>query len=167
MFLKILQNQRISVASKNVGKRMLPQCSRAPRVPSYASLEPPTRSIGTQVGMSAEMYEAAEILQSMPSQPDPDKQMIVEIVVVAMDELVKMATLGQPLWTPADDGSTEIICYEEYVRTSTRGNGPKWFGMISEITRETAVLAMNHINLVEILMNVVRRLNIVKILFLG
>ncbi|KAJ8634737.1 hypothetical protein MRB53_009004 [Persea americana] len=146
--------QRISATSKNVGKQMLPECSRAPLVPSHASLEPPTGSSGVQVGMSAEMYEAAEILQSMPGQPDPDKKMIVEIVVVAMDELVRMATLGQPLWTPAYDGSTETICYEEYVRTFTRGTGLRRFGMTSEVTRETVVLAMNHIKLVEILMNV-------------
>ena len=157
LFLKILQINRISeIASKYVGKHMLPQYSVAPLVPSRASLDLPTGSFGMYVGMGAEMYEAAEILRSMPGLPDAEKQTIVEFAVVAMDELIRLVMLGQPVWTPAYDGSTEILSLDEYVRIFPRGISPKRFGLSSEGTRETAVVAMNHINLVEILMDVVR-----------
>ncbi|XXG73229.1 hypothetical protein AAC387_Pa07g2183 [Persea americana] len=146
--------ERISgIASKYVGKPMLPQYSLAPRVPSHISLDPSVGSFGMHLGMGGEMYGATEILQSMP-QPEIDKQMVVELVVVAMDELIRMATIGQPLWIPAYDGSIEILSEEEYVRMFPHGIGPKRLGMSSEATRETAVVVMNHINLVEILMDV-------------
>lgn len=157
LLLKILQNKRISeIASKYVGKHMLPQYCVAPPVPSRASLDPPTGSFGMHVSMGAEMYEAAAILQSMPGQPDVEKLTIVELAVVAMDELFRLAMLGQPVWIPGYDGSTEILSLDEYVRIFPRGISPKRFGLSSEGTRETAVVAMNHINLVEILMDVVR-----------
>ncbi|XXG51772.1 hypothetical protein AAC387_Pa03g0268 [Persea americana] len=147
-------NRISEIASKYVGKHMLPQYSVAPLVPSRASLDLPTGSFGMYVGMGAEMYEAAEILRSMPGLPDAEKQTIVEFAVVAMDELIRLVMLGQPVWTPAYDGSTEILSLDEYVRIFPRGISPKRFGLSSEGTRETAVVAMNHINLVEILMDV-------------
>lgn len=152
----LLQIERISgIASKYVGKPMLPQYSLAPLIPSHISLDPPVGSFGMQLGMGGEMYGATEMLRSMP-QPEIDKQMVVELVVVAMDELIRMATIGQPLWIPAYDGSIEILCEDEYVRMFPQGIGPKRLGLSSEATRETAVVVMNHINLVEILMDVVR-----------
>lgn len=133
---------------------MLPQFSLAPRVPSHISLDPPVGSFGMQLGMGGEMYGATEIIQSMP-QPEIDNHKVVELVVVAMDELIRMATIGQPLWTPAYDGSIEVLSEDEYVRLFPQGIGPKRLGMSSEATRETAVVGMHHINFVEILMDVV------------
>ncbi|KAK8529120.1 hypothetical protein V6N12_059911 [Hibiscus sabdariffa] len=52
------------------------------------------------------------------------------------------------------DGSTCVLNEEEYIRTFPSGIEPKPTGFISEASRETAVVIMNHINLVEILMDV-------------
>nr|GMD92993.1 homeobox-leucine zipper protein MERISTEM L1-like [Ipomoea batatas] len=65
-----------------------------------------------------------------------------------------VAQSGEPLWVPSPDNSTEILSEDEYVRTFPRGIGPKPLGFKSEASRESAVVIMNHINLVEILMDV-------------
>lgn len=81
--------------------------------------------------------------------------MIVELAVAAMEELVKMAQMDEPLWIPGLDGTSRMLSEDEYVRIFPRGIGPKPTGFKCEASRETAVVIMNHINLVEILMDVV------------
>jgi homeobox-leucine zipper protein len=90
-------------------------------------------------------------------QSDVDKPMIVELAVAAMEELLRMAQLDEPLWnTPGLDGSSETLNEEEYARMFPRGLGPKQYGFKSEASRDSAVVIMTHANLVEILMDVVR-----------
>ncbi|KAL6651994.1 hypothetical protein ACP70R_010919 [Stipagrostis hirtigluma subsp. patula] len=90
-------------------------------------------------------------------QSDADKPMIVELAVAAMEELVRMAQLDEPLWNaPAglDGGAGETLNEEEYARMFPRGLGPKQYGLKSEASRDSAVVIMTHANLVEILMDV-------------
>jgi homeobox-leucine zipper protein len=70
-----------------------------------------------------------------------------------MEELVRMAQLGEPLRVPAvvDGVTTEVLNEEEYARSFPRGVGPK----SSELRTETVVLIMNHFSLVEMLMDTV------------
>ena len=100
---------------------------------------------------------AGDLLRSVSLPTEADKPMIVELAVAAMEELVRMAQAGQPLWIPTSDNSSthEILCEDEYLGTFPRGIGPKPLGLKSEASRETAVVIMNHISLVEILMDVV------------
>ncbi|KAL0407280.1 UNVERIFIED_CONTAM: Homeobox-leucine zipper protein PROTODERMAL FACTOR 2 [Sesamum latifolium] len=107
-----------------------------------------------QTGMTGEIYGAADLLRSVSGPTDADKPMIIELAVAAMEELIRMAQSGEPLWIPSTDNSAETLSEEEYVRTFPRGIGPKPLGMKSEASRESAVVIMNHINLVEILMDV-------------
>ncbi|XP_042477229.1 homeobox-leucine zipper protein ROC2-like isoform X2 [Macadamia integrifolia] len=101
-----------------------------------------------------EMYGAAsDLLRSFSAPTDADKPMIIELAVAAMEELIRMAQLGEPLWLPGPDGATEILNEDEYIRTFPRGIGPKPFGLKTEASRETAVVIMNHVNIVEILMD--------------
>ena len=81
--------------------------------------------------------------------------MIIELAVAAMEELTRMAQMGEPLWMTTLDGSTHMLNEDEYLRTFPRGIGPKPSGFKCEASRESAVVIMNHINLVEILMDVV------------
>ncbi|XP_066333857.1 homeobox-leucine zipper protein ROC7-like [Miscanthus floridulus] len=86
-----------------------------------------------------------------------DKGLVVELAVATMEELVRMAQLGEPLWTPAlviDSATIETLNEEEYARGFPRGVGPKYPGLQSEASRETVVIIMNHVNLIEILMDV-------------
>ncbi|KAG0482772.1 hypothetical protein HPP92_010856 [Vanilla planifolia] len=140
---------RISgIAAKYVGKPM----------GSYSLLSPPIGSrsqldLCAFGGMGGEMYGAGEMLRSVAGPVEVDKPMVIELAVAAMEELIRMAQLGEPLWTEGLDGATEVLNEEEYVQSFPRGIGPKPFGLKSEASRETAVVIMNHINLVEILMD--------------
>ena len=98
---------------------------------------------------------AGELLRGA-AQSDADKPMIVELAVAAMEELVRMAQLDEPLWNaPGVDGSSETLNEEEYSRMFSRGLGPKQYGLKSEASRGSSVVIMTHANLVEILMDVV------------
>nr|GMD83064.1 homeobox-leucine zipper protein MERISTEM L1-like [Ipomoea batatas] len=143
-----------AIAAKYVGKPML-------SYPNAPPLAPP-RSLDLGVGsfgpppaqLPGELYTAGDLLRSVSGPSDADKPMIIELAVAAMEELIRMAQSGEPLWVPSPDNSTEILSEDEYVRTFPRGIGPKPLGFKSEASRESAVVIMNHINLVEILMDV-------------
>ncbi|KAD5802696.1 hypothetical protein E3N88_14056 [Mikania micrantha] len=83
-----------------------------------------------------------------------DKLIIVELADAAMEELIRMAQAGEPLWVPSSDNSSEILTEDEYTRMFPHGMGPKKLGLKSEASRESAVVIMNHITLVELLMDV-------------
>ncbi|XP_021319954.1 homeobox-leucine zipper protein ROC7 isoform X2 [Sorghum bicolor] len=86
-----------------------------------------------------------------------DKGLVVELAVAAMEELVRMAQLGEPLWIPAlvvDGATIETLNEEEYARGFPSGVGPKLPELRSEASRETVVVIMNHVNLIEMLMDV-------------
>ncbi|PON42659.1 Octamer-binding transcription factor [Trema orientale] len=151
---------RISgIAAKYVGKPL----SSLSHLSSSRSLDHiGVGNFGSQSGFVGEMFGAAsDLLRSVSVPTEADKPIIVELAVAAMEELIRMAQTGDPLWVPADNSngtttttSTEILNEDEYLRTFPRGIGPKPLGMKSEASRETAVVIMNHTNLVEILMDV-------------
>ncbi|KAG8385711.1 hypothetical protein BUALT_Bualt03G0073600 [Buddleja alternifolia] len=144
---------RISgIAAKYVGKPMLSY----PHLPSGSSrsLDLGVSSFASQTSMAGEIYGAADLLRSVSGPTDADKPIIIELAVAAMEELIRMAQTGEPLWIPSTDNSMEALNEEEYTRVFPRGIGPKPLGLISEASRESAVVIMNRINLVEILMDV-------------
>ncbi|KAK8524350.1 hypothetical protein V6N12_029216 [Hibiscus sabdariffa] len=112
-------------------------------------------NFGTQAGFVGEMYGAGvgDLLRSVSRPTEADKPMIVELAVAAMEELMRMAQSGEPLWVPGDN-SMDALNEEEYLRTFPRGIGPKPLGLRSEASRDSAVIIMNHVSLVEILMDV-------------
>ncbi|KAL5230352.1 hypothetical protein ABZP36_029128 [Zizania latifolia] len=158
---------RISgIAAKHVGKPMVsfpvlssPLAVAAARSPldlagAYGVVGHPHHQAPTGLDM---LFGggAGDILRSMsaagghhPHPLDVDKPMIVELAVAAMDELIQMAQLGEPLWSEA------LLNEEEYARMFPRGLGPKQYGLKSEASRHGAVVIMTHSNLVEILMDV-------------
>ncbi|KAL6538613.1 Homeobox-leucine zipper protein PROTODERMAL FACTOR 2 [Orobanche gracilis] len=144
---------RISgIAAKYVGKPMLSYPHLSPG--SSRSHDIGVGNFGTQTGLTGEIYGASDLLRSVSGPTDADKPMVIELAVAAMEELIRMAQSGEPLWIPTIDGSIEGLNEEEYVRIFPRGIGPKPLGFKSEASRESAVVIMNHMNLVEILMDV-------------
>ncbi|XP_048132510.1 homeobox-leucine zipper protein MERISTEM L1-like [Rhodamnia argentea] len=143
---------RISaIASKYVGK---PLASNYPHLPPHLSSRSPDQ-FTPQSGFVGEMYGGIDLIRSVSMPSEADKPLIVELAVAAMEELIRMAQGGEPLWIPADSGQpSEILNEDEYFRIFPRGIGPKPLGFKSEASRESAVVIMNHINLVEILMDV-------------
>ncbi|KAL5840506.1 hypothetical protein ACOSQ4_013114 [Xanthoceras sorbifolium] len=145
---------RISgIAAKYVGKPLSSLSHLSPHLPSR-SLDFRFGNLGTQSGYVGEMYGSGDLLRSVAGPAEADKPMIVELAVAAMEELMRMAQAGEPLWTSPSENSTETLNEDEYLRTFPRGIGPKPLGLKSEASRESAVVIMNHINLVEILMDV-------------
>lgn len=102
-----------------------------------------------------EIFGDGDLLRSVSGPTEADKPMIIELAVAAMEELIRMAQPGESLWMPSTDNSSESLNEDEYFRTFPRGIGPKPLGLKSEASRESVVVIMNHINLVEILMDVV------------
>ncbi|KAK4364216.1 hypothetical protein RND71_015574 [Anisodus tanguticus] len=141
---------RISgIAAKYVGKPML----NYPQLPSL-DLGVTATNLGHQLGEMFSTSTASDLLRSISGPTEADKPIIIELAVAAMEELTRLAQTGEPLWIRSLENSSEILLEEEYVRTFPRGVGPKLSGLKSEASRESAVVIMNHINLVEILMDV-------------
>lgn len=159
LFPLIPQIDRISgIAAKYVGKPV----TSFSNLSSHNNNHMPSRSLDLGVGsygaqsagMVGEMYGGGDLLRPLPVPTDTDKPMIVELAVAAMEELTRLAQVGDPLWVPGNHLS-EILNEDEYLRTFPRGIGPKPLGLRSEASRESVVVIMNHTKLVEILMDVV------------
>ncbi|XAR65620.1 hypothetical protein NMG60_11009789 [Bertholletia excelsa] len=139
-----------SIAAKYVGKPLLSYTQGTPR-----SLDLGVGSFSSPAGMVGDLYGGtSDLLRSVSGPSEADKPMIIELAVAAMEEVIRMAQSGEPLWMPSPDNATEILSEDEYLRTFPRGIGPKPLGLKSEASRESAVVIMNHVNLVEILMDV-------------
>lgn len=145
---------RISgIAAKYVGKPLSSLSHLSSHV-SSRSLDIGVGNFGAQSGFVGEMFgSSSDLLRSVTVPTEADKPVIVELAVAAMEELVRMAQTGDPLWVPGDN-SSEMLNEDEYLRSFPRGIGPKPLSMKSEASRESAVVIMNHTNLVEILMDV-------------
>ncbi|XP_059450003.1 homeobox-leucine zipper protein HDG2 isoform X1 [Corylus avellana] len=143
---------RISaIAAKYVGKPVVNYPLLSPPVPPRP-LELGVGNFNGQPGIGGEIYGAGDLLRTISGPTEADKPMIIELAVAAMEELIRMAQMGEPLWITNHDGSS-ILNEDEYIRTFPRGIGPRPTGFKCEASRETAVVIMNHINLVEILMD--------------
>ncbi|CAN1124157.1 Homeobox-leucine zipper protein HDG2 [Linum perenne] len=150
---------RISaIAAKYVGKPVV----NFPLLSSPMAPRPLELGVGNfggdhQPPTGVDMYGggAGDLLRSISGPVEADKPIIIELAVAAMEELVRMAQMGEPLWMMNGmDGSDPVLNEDEYLRSFSRGIGPKPNGFKSEASRETAVVIMNHVNLVEYLMDV-------------
>ncbi|KAJ4779112.1 Homeobox leucine zipper protein [Rhynchospora pubera] len=78
-----------------------------------------------------------------------EKSRILEIVEVAMDELIKMASSGEPLWVRSIETGRDILNYDEYLREFAKDASKEdcslWKAV--EASRESGVvfLEMNHL----------------------
>lgn len=82
-----------------------------------------------------------------------ERSMFLELALSAMDELVKMAQMDEPLWFRSLDGGKDSLNYDEYQQLFPRCIGVKPAGFISEATRETGIVIINSLALVETLMD--------------
>ncbi|KAJ7951093.1 Homeobox-leucine zipper protein like [Quillaja saponaria] len=82
-----------------------------------------------------------------------ERSMFLELALSAMDELVKMAQTDEPLWMRSFEGGREILNHEEYMRTFTPCIGLKPNGFVAEVSRETGMVIINSLALVETLMD--------------
>lgn len=94
------------------------------------------------------------------------RSMLIDLALSAMDELIKMAHLDPSLWINNNNGDKEVLNLDEYDRTFSPCLGPKPSGYITEATRDTGVVIINSLALVEVLMDAVCVCNICIFLLL-
>ncbi|KAF5731702.1 homeodomain family protein [Tripterygium wilfordii] len=82
-----------------------------------------------------------------------ERSMFLELALAAMDELVQMARTDEPLWIRSVEGGKEMLNQEEYLGTFTPCTGLKPNGFVTEASRETGVVIINSLALVETLMD--------------
>ncbi|KAK3039273.1 hypothetical protein RJ639_027977, partial [Escallonia herrerae] len=82
-----------------------------------------------------------------------EKSMFLELALAAMDELVKLAQIDNPLWYRSSSGAEEVLNHEEYVRTFPPCIGMKPNGFITDATRASGIIFINSLALVETLMD--------------
>ncbi|KAL3524247.1 hypothetical protein ACH5RR_017081 [Cinchona calisaya] len=85
-----------------------------------------------------------------------DKSMYLELAMAAMDELLKLAQIDNPLWFRSFDGCGEALNLEEYTRSFPPCIGMKPSNFITEATRATGTVIINSTSLVEMLMDLDR-----------
>ncbi|KAJ1282895.1 hypothetical protein BS78_03G086500 [Paspalum vaginatum] len=91
-----------------------------------------------------------------PSAVGIDRSMLLELAIAAMDELVKLAQIDEPLWLPGLNGSPskEVLNFEEYAHSFLPCVGVKPMGYVSEASRESGLVIIDDsLALVETLMD--------------
>ncbi|XP_030544276.1 homeobox-leucine zipper protein HDG2-like isoform X3 [Rhodamnia argentea] len=111
-------------------------------------------SFSGQSGVGGDVYGCGDLFRSITAPTEAEKPIIIELAVAAMEELIRMAQVGEPMWTMGLDGTSSVLNEDEYIRAFARGITTNPTGFKREASRETGVIIMNHINLVEILMDV-------------
>lgn len=122
---------------------------------------PTTLPIGPpdfMMSMSSPLTTAASMSRAAPAvDRSIERSMFLELALAAMEELVKMVHTDDPLWVRSleeSGGGREILNREEYTRSFTNpciGLRPN--GFVSEASRETGMVIINSLALVETLMD--------------
>ncbi|KAG8083038.1 hypothetical protein GUJ93_ZPchr0014g47281 [Zizania palustris] len=82
-----------------------------------------------------------------------DKSVFLELAMSAMDELIKMVQMREPLWIPSTPAK-ERLNFEEYLNTFPPCIGVKPAGFVSEASRESGIVIIDDsVALVETLMD--------------
>ncbi|KAL6633793.1 hypothetical protein ACP70R_026464 [Stipagrostis hirtigluma subsp. patula] len=112
-------------------------------------------------GVSSPLGTVITPARATGSAPPPpmvgiDRSMVLELAISAMDELVKMAQMGEPLWVPSLSGAPnkETLNFEEYAHSFLPCIGVKPMGLVSEASRESGLVIIDDsVALVETLMD--------------
>uniref|UniRef100_A0ACD5THU4 Uncharacterized protein n=1 Tax=Avena sativa TaxID=4498 RepID=A0ACD5THU4_AVESA len=92
---------------------------------------------------------------------DQDRQMVLELASTAADHLARMCRTGEPLWAPLRRSSGEVMDADEHARTFSwpgdaakqQQHGDAAHLTRTEGTRDSAVVIMNSITLVDAFLN--------------
>ncbi|CAN6175080.1 unnamed protein product [Urochloa humidicola] len=87
-----------------------------------------------------------------------DRSVLLELGLAAMEELMKLAQLDEPLWLPSSGsegggGGLETLNLDEYHRAFARVFGSSPGGYVTEATREAGVAITSSVDLVDSLMD--------------
>ncbi|CAD6252176.1 unnamed protein product [Miscanthus lutarioriparius] len=84
-----------------------------------------------------------------------DRTVLLELGLAAMEELMKVAQMDEPLWlrSPDGGGGREMLNFDEYHWAFARVFGPSPAGYVSEATREAGIAITSSMDLVDSLMD--------------
>lgn len=86
-----------------------------------------------------------------------DESRIMHLVNQAMEELIKMATIGEPLWLRSLETGREILNYDEYMKEFAAENSDNGRQKRSiEASRDTGVVFVDLPRIVECFLDAVR-----------
>lgn len=101
------------------------------------------------------------LLKPMGNEMQYEKSAFLDVALSAMDELIKMTQMDNPLWVKGSEGGMETLNLEEYRRTFSSCFGMKPSGCTTEATRQTGLVFLRGLALVETLMDAVCQLLII------
>ncbi|KAF8380305.1 hypothetical protein HHK36_027787 [Tetracentron sinense] len=104
-------------------------------------------------GLSSPLAVVPPVRSSVTGLDRPlERSMFLELALAAMNELIKIAETDEPLWLQSLGGK-ETLNHEEYMRVFSPCIGMKPSGFVTEATRETGMVIINSLALVEMLMD--------------
>ncbi|XP_022896229.1 homeobox-leucine zipper protein ANTHOCYANINLESS 2-like isoform X1 [Olea europaea var. sylvestris] len=121
-------------------------------VPTTLPLGPHDFCVGNSSPLPV-MPQTKTTMNVTPIERSLERSMYLELALTAMDELVKMAQIDEPLWLRNLEIGKEILNHEEYMRTFTPCISMKPNGFATEASRETGMVIINSLALVETLMD--------------
>ncbi|KAK8679898.1 hypothetical protein V6N13_108860 [Hibiscus sabdariffa] len=110
---------------------------------------------GTTLPMGFDFGDGAmmPLVKPVAHEMQYDRPAFVDAALSAMDELIKMAQMDNPLWIKSLDCGMESLNIEEYRRTFSSSIGMKPSGYATEATRATGLVYLRGLALVEALMD--------------
>ncbi|CAA0830704.1 Homeobox-leucine zipper protein ANTHOCYANINLESS 2 [Striga hermonthica] len=98
-------------------------------------------------------HQGKSVVGMTPIERSLERPMYLELALAAMDELVKMAQTDEPVWIGGLEGGRDVLNREEYLRMFSPCIGMRPNGFVSEASRETGMVIINSLALVETLMD--------------
>jgi len=164
-----------ALTAKFIGKPLSPMALppvQQPHPMPVSSLDLAVTCVGSMLPSTMPVSTISELAGSVSSQMGTvitpavttplvmgsgDKSMFVQLAMRAMDELVKMAQMKEPLWIPSvsspGSSTVETLNWKEYSKTFLPCVGVKPIGFVSEASRESGIVNIDSAALVEFFMN--------------
>lgn len=123
---------------------------------------PGKHALGEGMGMTSINLEHMPRTSENPIPPhwssateEMDKSIIIETAIRAMDELVQLFRMNEPLWIKASDDGRYTLNRDSYDKLFGRSNQCKTASARIESSKDSGEVAMAAINLTEMLVDVV------------
>lgn len=93
--------------------------------------------------------------RSLNNLREQDISILIQHGLSAMEEVLVLARVGEPLWIPDIHCNTLKLNEYEYFKTFQKGFAQQKVGFISEASRESTIVMMSPLNVIEIFMDMV------------
>ncbi|KAL3509680.1 hypothetical protein ACH5RR_029081 [Cinchona calisaya] len=117
------------------------------------SLEVEPGAFGGQQNNEGEIFGEDELLRPLIGQTEFEKSMTIETAVSALEEVVKMSEVELPLWIQCIDDRKYVLKEDAYYHMFPNEIGKKQAGFKTEGSRDTGIVKMNYMNLVNAFMD--------------